>query len=132
MRGVIPLTERSSTMPGLFISTMRTVVPIVAGALLSLAAWAGFDIDSQAVVVVVTGALALVYYLVFRLLEILGQRLRGTVLQTVAGLFLGWARPPAYQPPETTGVRVHLDTSAFSAELREILDRNLRFGNGPK
>ena len=80
----------------LFVSAMRTAVPIVAGALLSLAAWAGFDIDSQAVVIVVTGALALVYYVLFRLLEILGQRARGTFLQTVAGLFLGWARPPEY------------------------------------
>ena len=83
-------------MPGLFISTMRTAVPIVAGALLSLAAWAGLDLDSQAVMLAVTVVLTVAYYLLFRLLELLGERAPGVVLQNLAGVFLGWARPPAY------------------------------------
>ncbi|MFF7365806.1 hypothetical protein [Streptomyces sp. NPDC008125] len=81
---------------GLFISTMRTVVPLAAGWLLTLAASAGFDIDSTTVTSAVALVAALVYYLLFRVLEIAGQRAQGTVLQTIAGLALGWARPPSY------------------------------------
>ncbi|MFJ5176732.1 hypothetical protein ACIP68_23205 [Streptomyces griseoviridis] len=83
-------------MPALFISTMRTAVPLVAGWLLSLAVQVGVDIDSTTVTGAVTVALALAYYLAFRVLELAGTRLRGTALQNVAGVLLGWARPPAY------------------------------------
>jgi hypothetical protein len=81
---------------GLFVSAMRTGVPLVAGWLLTLAVRAGVEIDSATVVGAVTVAIALGYYLVFRLLEVVGERLPGTFLQNLAGLFLGWARPPAY------------------------------------
>jgi hypothetical protein len=83
-------------MTGLFVSFMRTGVPLVAGWLLTLAVRAGFTIDSATVTGAVTVACALVYYLVFRLLEVLGERAPGTFLQNLAGVFLGWARPPAY------------------------------------
>ncbi|MFF8485145.1 hypothetical protein [Streptomyces antibioticus] len=83
-------------MPGLFISFMRTAVPLVAGWLLTLAVQAGVTIDSATVTGAVNVALVLVYYGVFRLLEVLGTRLRGTAVQTVAGFLLGWARPPQY------------------------------------
>lgn len=83
-------------MSTLFVSTMRTGVPLVAGWLLTLAVQAGVTIDSDKVVTAVTVVLALVYYLLFRLLELLGTRLRGTFLQNIAGLLLGWARPPSY------------------------------------
>lgn len=83
-------------MSGLFVSFMRTAVPLVAGWLLTLVARAGFDIDSATVTGAVTVACALAYYLVFRVLELLGERASGTFLQNLAGLFLGWARPPAY------------------------------------
>ncbi|MDX3753745.1 hypothetical protein [Streptomyces sp. AK08-02] len=83
-------------MTGLFVSFMRTGVPLVAGWLLTLAVRAGVTIDSATVTGAVTVACALVYYLVFRLLEVAGERARGTALQNLAGLFLGWARPPAY------------------------------------
>ncbi|MFE9624306.1 hypothetical protein [Streptomyces sp. NPDC006527] len=83
-------------MSGLFISAMRTGVPLVAGWLLTLAARAGVEFDSAAVTGAVTVALAFAYYLVFRLVELLGERLRGSFLQNLAGVFLGYARPPAY------------------------------------
>jgi hypothetical protein len=83
-------------MPALFVSTMRTVVPLVAGWLLTLAVNAGVTIDSDRVVSAVTVVMAVAYYLLFRLLELLGTRLRGTLLQNAAGLLLGWARPPSY------------------------------------
>jgi hypothetical protein len=83
-------------MSTLFVSTMRTAVPLIAGWLLTLAVNAGITIDSDKVATAVTVVLALAYYMVFRLLEVLGTRLRGTALQSVAGLLLGWARPPSY------------------------------------
>ncbi|MDH6224373.1 hypothetical protein [Streptomyces sp. MJP52] len=89
-------------MSNLFISTMRTAVPLVAGWLLTLAVRAGVDIDSELVVAAVTALLTLAYYLVFRGLEVLGQRARGTALQSIAGILLGWARPPAYPASPST------------------------------
>lgn len=83
-------------MPTLFVSYIRTVVPLIAGWLLTLAVRAGIDIDSATVTAAVTVGLGIAYYGVFRLLEWIGERLPGTVLQTVAGVLLGWARPPAY------------------------------------
>jgi len=100
-------------MPGLFISAMRTGVPLVAGWLLTLAVRAGVTIDSQVVVSAVTVGLVIVYYLVFRVLEVLGTKLRGTALQTVAGLFLGWARPPQY--PDTGGLPLPPVTSTYTS-----------------
>lgn len=99
-------------MTGLFISTMRTAVPLIAGWLLTLVVQAGVDIDSATVTACVTVACALVYYLLFRLLELLGERAQGTVLQNLAGLFLGWARPPAY--PKVAPLEP-VDPSAYSA-----------------
>ena len=75
---------------------MRTLVPMVAGWVISLAVWAGIDVDSQFLLTAVTFILALAYYVLFRLLELAGQRARGTFLQRLAGIALGWARPPAY------------------------------------
>lgn len=83
-------------MPALFVSFMRTVVPFIAGWLLTLAVRAGIEINSATVTAVVTVALGAVYYALFRVLEVVGQRAKGTALQTVAGLLLGWARPPQY------------------------------------
>ncbi|MFR0354181.1 hypothetical protein [Streptomyces sediminimaris] len=83
-------------MPALFISVIRTAVPLVAGWLLTLFVKAGITISSQTVTYAVTFALVIVYYALFRLLEILGTKLRGSKLQTLAGMFLGWARPPEY------------------------------------
>ncbi|MFF7171077.1 hypothetical protein [Streptomyces pseudovenezuelae] len=104
-------------MPALFVSYMRTVVPLVAGYLLTLAVRAGFEIDSATVTSVVTVAIAFAYYALFRLLEWVGERLRGTTLQNLAGLFLGWARPPAYprfealEPVDPSGYTTGSSTS---------------------
>ncbi|WP_406202562.1 hypothetical protein OG331_31695 [Streptomyces sp. NBC_01017] len=83
-------------MPALFVSFMRTAVPFVVGWLLTLAVRAGIEIDSATVTGAVTVGLGVAYYFVFRLLEWLGERLPGTAVQTVAGVLLGWARPPSY------------------------------------
>lgn len=80
----------------LFASLMRTVVPLVAGLLLSLAARAGLNLDGEVVTAGVTAALTAVYYAVFRGVEELARRLDWTPLRLVAGVLLGWARPPQY------------------------------------
>ncbi|MBM9621040.1 hypothetical protein ACFQ60_22305 [Streptomyces zhihengii] len=80
----------------LYVSVMRTVVPLVAGWLITTGARAGLELDGERTVTLVLAGCTAVYYVVFRCLEIAGQRARGTALQTVAGLFLGWARPPEY------------------------------------
>ncbi|RPK76603.1 hypothetical protein EES45_22860 [Streptomyces sp. ADI97-07] len=98
-------------MTGLFISAMRTVVPLVAGWLLTLAVRAGVDIDSTTVTGAVTIAVTIVYYLAFRLLELVGQRANGTALQNIAGALLGWARPPAY--PRVEPALGPVDPSAY-------------------
>ncbi|MFF5285175.1 hypothetical protein [Streptomyces sp. NPDC013171] len=86
-------------MPALFVSLMRTAVPAVAGWLLGLAAWAGLDLDTNTVAGAVTVLCTVAYYVLFRLLEIAGQHARGTTLQRLAGIMLGWARPPQYPTP---------------------------------
>jgi hypothetical protein len=96
-------------MPALFISTMRTVVPLIAGWLLTLLVKTGITLDSSTVTYAVTFAAVIVYYLLFRGLEVIGTRLHGTKLQTIAGVLLGWARPPSYPnvdgdlPPLSSG-----------------------------
>ncbi|WP_018386575.1 hypothetical protein [Wenjunlia vitaminophila] len=80
----------------LFASFMRTVVPIVVGLLLGLAARAGFDLDGETATAAVTAALTAAYYAVFRLLEEAAGRIGWDWLRKLAGVLLGWARPPRY------------------------------------
>lgn len=107
----------------LFASLMRTVVPVLVGLVLGLAARVGLDVDSTTVAMVVTAGLTAAYYAVFRLLEDLAARLEWRPLQLLAGVLLGWARPPAY---DTVGVgevalRVNLDREHFDRELQAAL-----------
>ncbi|MFF7475877.1 hypothetical protein [Streptomyces sp. NPDC008092] len=83
----------------LFVSFMRTVVPIVAGLVLTLLVRIGVTFDSAAVASVVTAILTGAYYTLFRLLETLAVKIRNRPLAAVAGILLGWATPPDY--PDT-------------------------------
>lgn len=83
----------------LFVSFMRTVVPIVAGLVLTLLVRIGVTFDSAAVASVVTAVLTGAYYTLFRLLETLAVKIRNRPLAAVAGILLGWATPPDY--PDT-------------------------------
>jgi hypothetical protein len=83
----------------LFVSSMRTVVPLVAGALLTLATSTGVSLDGTATNTAVTGVLTAAYYLAFRSVEELAGRLGAGWLRTAAGVVLGWARPPQYPAP---------------------------------
>ncbi|MFJ9559561.1 hypothetical protein ACIRQQ_05895 [Streptomyces fuscichromogenes] len=80
----------------LFASFMRTVVPIVAGLVLTLLVHIGVRFGSASVASVVTTVLTGAYYTVFRLLEDLAAKIRSRPLAVVAGTLLGWATPPDY------------------------------------
>ncbi|MFF9324051.1 hypothetical protein ACF1AY_04960 [Streptomyces sp. NPDC014776] len=81
-------------------SLLRTVVPMLAGWIITLLTGLGLHADSTTVAGGLTIAVAAAYYLVFRLLEWVGERLPGVALQRAAGVFLGWARPPSYLKPK--------------------------------
>lgn len=83
-------------MSNVFISVVRSVVPMVVGAVVAFAAWAGLDVDSAQVGIVVTAVVGAVYYTLFRLLEDVADRINNPRLRTVAGWLLGVARPPQY------------------------------------
>ena len=116
----------------LLASLLRTVVPLAVGLVLTITGALGIDADSTAVAAGVTAALTAAYYLLLRLAEAGAERIGWEPLRLVAGVLLGWARPPTYEPPGTSTLKVRLDTAAFSAELREVIERNLRFGDKAK
>ncbi|MBD0837359.1 hypothetical protein [Streptomyces sp. TRM68416] len=107
----------------LFVSAMRTLVPLGAGAVLSLSGRLGIPADSETAVIVVYFVLAGAYYLAFRGLEWVAQRLAWQPLQTAAGVLLGWARPPAYEEPVQVPVRLKLDKAAMRADMDEFVRR---------
>ncbi|MEV6791232.1 hypothetical protein AB0M87_04345 [Streptomyces sp. NPDC051320] len=83
-------------MKNLFTSFMRTGVPIAAGLVLTMAAKAGFGIDSSMVTMLVTSGLTAGYYAVFRLAEHGAGRIGWPWMRKAAGVLLGWAKPPEY------------------------------------
>jgi hypothetical protein len=76
-------------------SLWRTVVPVLAGALLSMAARAGWHLDSSVVTGWLTAGFAAGYYALFRVLE--------AHVSARWGWLLGLARPPQYQAGTTPG-----------------------------
>lgn len=79
-------------------SILRTVVPLLAGWAITTLSGLGLDADSTAVAGGTTVAVSSVYYVAFRLVERLAEKLgRPIWLRTTAGLLLGYARPPRYK-----------------------------------
>lgn len=93
----------------LYTSLMRTVVPILAGYVLGLAARAGLELDDATVTAYVNAACSIAYYVVFRGLEDLADRRGWRLLRRVAGVMLGWARPPRYPVAALSAVTPHRD-----------------------
>jgi hypothetical protein len=88
-------------------SILRTVVPLLAGWAITVLTGLGLDADSTAVTGGVTAAVAAAYYITFRVTERLVERLRGPAwLGTVAGLLLGYARPPRYESTDDLGALI--------------------------
>lgn len=114
-------------MSNLFTSLMRTVVPIVAGLLLGLAARVGLDLDDATATAYVTAGLTAGYYALWRTLEELAGRIGWEPLRTLAGLLLGWAKPPQYEQggPLTVPVKVRLefDSDAFAAKVSDAVEQ---------
>lgn len=110
-------------MPNLFVSLMRTLVPIVAGLALTWAARVGLDLDEATATAYVTAALTAGYYAAFRLLEELAERMAWRPLQLLAGVALGWARPPAYERPVEMRVRMKMDRGAMQQDIDEFVRR---------
>ncbi|MER5601529.1 hypothetical protein [Streptomyces sp. NPDC002265] len=89
----------------LFPSVLRTVVPLLAGWAITVLTGLGLQADSATVAGGVTVAVAAVYYLAFRVIERLTEKLHGPAwLTMVAGLLLGYARPPRYESTDDVEV----------------------------
>ena len=110
-------------MQNLFVSFLRTVVPLAAGLVLGWAARLGLDLDDAQVTTYVTAALTAGYYTLFRLLEEAAERMAWRPLQLLAGIALGWARPPAYERPAEMRVRMKPDRGAMQEDIEESVRR---------
>lgn len=79
-------------------SVLRTVVPLVAGWIIVALTGIGFSVDSETAQAAVTLAVAGGYYLVFRLVERVAEKVAWPAwVKGAAGALLGWARPPRYE-----------------------------------
>ncbi|MDX2552623.1 hypothetical protein ACKI1J_43185 [Streptomyces scabiei] len=110
-------------MNNVFVSFMRTLVPVVAGVVLGWAARLGLDLDEATVTPYVTAALTAGYYVLFRGLEEIAERMAWQPLQTLAGVLLGWARPPQYVAPITAPVRLRFDRAAMDQDVSDFVRR---------
>jgi hypothetical protein len=107
-------------MQNLFVSAMRTLVPIVVGLVLGLAARIGLELDDGTVTTYVTAGLTAAYYVLVRGLEVLAERMAWRPLQLAAGVLLGWARPPAYERPPVLPVRLKVDLGAMQKDMEAM------------
>jgi hypothetical protein len=83
----------------------------------------GLPLDEATATPYVAAALTAAYYLVFRGLEELAERMAWQPLQTLAGILLGWARPPQYVTPITAPVRMRLDKAAMDQDISDFVRR---------
>lgn len=94
----------------LFVSFMRTAVPLAVGWVLAATDALGIPADDTAVRDGVAMLLAAAYYALFRLAEELAGRLDVPWLERLAGMLLGWARPPDYPRPAGASAGAPLST----------------------
>ncbi|MFF4911322.1 hypothetical protein ACFY2T_41390 [Streptomyces sp. NPDC001260] len=79
-------------------SILRSVVLLVAGWIVVALTHLGFTLDSNTAQAAVTLAVAGAYYLVFRLVERVVEKIGGPAwLKGAAGALLGYAQPPRYK-----------------------------------
>lgn len=108
-------------MPNLFVSFMRTLVPYGVGLVLTATGWLGIPVDSETAAGAVSLGLAAAYYAVFRLLEEVAERMAWEPLQALAGVLLGWARPPQYVKPVTAPLRLQLDKAVMQQDISDFV-----------
>jgi hypothetical protein len=117
----------------LFLSTMRTLVPLGVALVISWAGRLGIPVGSEAAASAVALGLAGAYYLLFRGLEWLAERMAWRPLQLAAGVLLGWARPPAYAKELVVPLRLKVDREYLDQETRaawETYQRAIKGGGG--
>lgn len=115
----------------LLASVLRTAVPLLVGWVLTVTGALGIETDQAAIAGGVTAAVTLAYYMLLRLAELGAERIGWEPARLVVGLLLGWARPPAYEPPTgTTPVRIHFDKAAPQADVGEALRAAARDAGG--
>lgn len=111
----------------LLASLSRTVVPVIAGYVLTVTGALGIDVDSGQAAALATAGFTAAYYLLLRLLEQAADRLDWQPARMVAGLLLGWARPPEYGKPAAVGtIDVRLDSEEFAAAMLEAIRASVR------
>lgn len=110
-------------MQNLFVSYMRTLVPYGVALVLTGTGWLGIPVDSTTAAGAVSLGLGAAYYAAFRGLEELAERMAWRPLQTLAGIFLGWAKPPQYVAPITAPIRLKLDRTAMAEDVEEVVRR---------
>lgn len=81
-------------MYAIFVNWMRTVVPLLVGYLLTAADVIGIHPDTATTAALVTSLLTAGYYTAFRVIEEAADRIDLPAVRVVAGVLLGWARPP--------------------------------------
>ncbi|MEU3782696.1 hypothetical protein [Streptomyces sp900129855] len=85
-------------MGSLFPSVLRTVVPLVASWIIIALTGLGFSVDSNTAQTAIAFAVAGAYYVVFRVVERIVEKVGGPAwLKGAAGALLGYARPPRYK-----------------------------------
>ncbi|MDV5147172.1 hypothetical protein R1T08_24095 [Streptomyces sp. SBC-4] len=115
----------------LLASLLRTAVPLLAGWILTVTGALGIETDSTAVTGGITAAISLAYYVLLRLAELGAARIGWEPGRLVAGLLLGWARPPAYEKPaEARQVVIAIDGSVTTEALTEAMRRLVRQNGG--
>ncbi|GAB3117800.1 hypothetical protein GCM10027160_28870 [Streptomyces calidiresistens] len=84
----------------LYLSYLRTAVPVLVGMASGFLTWLRLDIDSEQLLVLVTGIAGLAWYTIWRGLEWVGQRQGWSSVRRLAGWLLGMPAAPSY--PVTT------------------------------
>src|SRR3954470_1688258 len=93
-------------------SILRTVVPLLAGWVITVLSGLGLASDSTTVSGGITVAVAAVYYLVFRVAERVAEKLGGPAwVRAAAGLLLGYAKPPGYESTDDVTALVRASRS---------------------
>lgn len=98
----------NTTVPSVFPSVMRTVVPLVVGWVITALTSLGVDFGSEKTTAAVTVIFSGVYYTVFRLLERVAPS--GGPAEKFFGLLLGFVRPPIYPPSGTVAATARVQT----------------------
>ncbi|MBD0707402.1 MULTISPECIES: hypothetical protein [unclassified Streptomyces] len=89
----------------LYPSVLRTAVPLLAGWILTVTGALGIETDSTAVTGGITAAITLAYYVLLRLAEHGAAHIGWEPGRLLAGLLLGWARPPQYPAPAAVTIQ---------------------------